>query len=124
MPQRPYRSLFRRETMNATHKLREMGQRLWLDNITRGLLTNGTLHRYIQEYSITGLTSNPTIFFHAIKGSHDYDDAIRQQVKKGKSHEALFFALALEDLTQAADLFRPIHDHTNGMDGWVSLEVS
>ena len=110
--------------MKATQKLHEMGQSLWLDNITRGLLTSGTLRRYIQEFSVTGLTSNPTIFDHAIKNSHDYDDAIRQKVKEGKSGEALFFELALEDLRQAADLFRPIHDLTNGVDGWVSLEVS
>jgi len=101
-----------------------MGQSLWLDNITRGLLTSGTLSHYIQEFSVTGLTSNPTIFDHAIKNSHDYDDAIRQRLKGGKSGEALFFDLALEDLRQAADLFRPIHDLTNGVDGWVSLEVS
>ena len=110
--------------MKATQKLHEIGQSLWLDNITRGLLTSGTLHRYIQEFSVTGLTSNPTIFDHAIKNSHDYDDAIRQKLKEGKSGEALFFELALEDLRQAADLFRPIHDLTNGVDGWVSLEVS
>ena len=110
--------------MKATQKLHEMGQSLWLDNITRGLLTSGTLRRYIQEFSVTGLTSNPTIFDHAIKNSHDYDDAIRKKMKEGKSGEALFFELALEDLQQAADLFRPIHDQTNGVDGWVSLEVS
>jgi transaldolase len=110
--------------MKATEKLHEMGQSLGLDNITRGLLTSGTLRRYIRDFSITGLTSNPTIFDHAIKNSHDYDDAIRQKLKEGKSGEALFFELALEDLRQAADLFRPIHDQTNGMDGWVSLEVS
>jgi len=110
--------------MNATRKLHEVGQSLWLDNITRGLLVSGTLHRYIQEFSITGLTSNPTIFDHAIKNSHDYDDAIRQKLKEGKSGEGLFFELAIEDLRQAADLFRPIHDRTNGVDGWVSLEVS
>jgi transaldolase len=110
--------------MKATQKLHEMGQSLWLDNITRGLLTSGTLRRYIQEFSITGLTSNPTIFDHAIKNSHDYDDAIRQKLQEGKSGAALFFELALEDLQQAADLFRPIHDQTNGVDGWVSLEVS
>jgi transaldolase len=110
--------------MQATQKLHELGQSLWLDNITRGLLSSGTLRRYIQELSVTGLTSNPTIFDHAIKNSHDYDDAIRQKVKEGKSGEALFFELALEDLRQAADLFRPIHDLTNGVDGWVSLEVS
>ena len=110
--------------MKATQKLHEIGQSLWLDNITRGLLTSGTLHRYIKEFSVTGLTSNPTIFDHAIKNSHDYDNAIRQKLKEGKSGEALFFELALEDLRQAADLFRPIHDQTNGLDGWVSLEVS
>jgi transaldolase len=110
--------------MKATRKLYELGQSLWLDNITRGLLVSGTLHRYIQEFSITGLTSNPTIFDHAIKNSRDYDDAIRKKVKDGKSGEALFFELAIEDLQQAADLFRPIHDRTNGVDGWVSLEVS
>jgi transaldolase len=110
--------------MKATQKLHEMGQSLWLDNITRGLLTSGTLRGYIEGFSVTGLTSNPTIFDHAIKNSRDYDDAIRQKVKEGKSGEALFFELALEDLRQAADLFRPIHDQTNGVDGWVSLEVS
>ena len=110
--------------MKATQKLNEMGQSLWLDNITRGLLTSGTLRRYIREFSLTGLTSNPTIFDHAIKNSHDYDVAIRQKLKEGKSGEALFFELALEDLRQAADLFQPIHDQTNGVDGWVSLEVS
>ena len=110
--------------MKATQKLHEIGQSLWLDNITRGLLTSGALRRYIQELSVTGLTSNPTIFDHAIKNSHDYDDAIRQKLNEGKSGEALFFELALEDLRQAADLFRSIHDLTNGVDGWVSLEVS
>ncbi|HWB31850.1 MAG TPA: transaldolase [Acidobacteriaceae bacterium] len=110
--------------MKATRELYELGQSLWLDNITRGLLVSGTLHRYIQELSVTGLTSNPTIFDHAIKNSRDYDDAIRQKVKDGKSGEALFFELAIEDLRQAADLFRQIHDRSNGVDGWVSLEVS
>ena len=110
--------------MHATQKLHDMGQSLWLDNITRGLLTSGTLRRYMQEFFVTGLTSNPTIFDHAIKNSHDYDDAIRQKVRESKSGEALFFELALEDLRQAADLFRPIHDQTSGVDGWVSLEVS
>ena len=110
--------------IKATQKLHAMGQSIWLDNITRGLLTSGTLRRYIQEFSVTGLTSNPTIFDHAIKNSHDYDDAIRKKLKEGKSGEALFFELALEDLSQAADLFRPVHDQTNGVDGWVSLEVS
>jgi transaldolase len=88
------------------------------------LLTSGTLRRYIQDLSVTGLTSNPTIFDHAIKNSNDYDDAISQKLKEGKSGEALFFELAIEDLRQAADLFRPIYDRTNGVDGWVSLEVS
>jgi transaldolase len=110
--------------MKATRKLHELGQSLWLDNITRGLLTSGTLHRYIDDFSVTGLTSNPTIFDHAIKNSRDYDDAIRQKVEEGKSGEALFFELAIEDLQKAADLFRPIYDQTNGVDGWVSLEVS
>ncbi|TAM47844.1 MAG: transaldolase [Acidobacteria bacterium] len=110
--------------MKATQRLHDMGQSLWLDNITRGLLTSGTLHRYIQEFSVTGLTSNPTIFDHAITNSHGYDDAIRKKVAEGRSGEALFFELALEDLRQAADLLRPIHDRTNGVDGWVSLEVS
>jgi transaldolase len=110
--------------MKATQQLHDMGQSLWLDNITRGLLTSGTLRRYIQEFSVTGLTSNPTIFDHAIKNSHDYDDAIRRKLKEVQSGEALFFEVALEDLRQAADLFRPIHDKTNGLDGWVSLEVS
>ncbi|WP_423967460.1 transaldolase [Candidatus Binatus sp.] len=110
--------------MKATQQLHEMGQSLWLDNITRGLLTSGTLAHYIQEFSVTGLTSNPTIFDHAIKNSHDYDDAISQKLKEGKSGEALFFELAIEDLTRAADLFLPIHKATNAVDGWVSLEVS
>lgn len=110
--------------IRATEELHDLGQSLWLDNITRSLLTSGTLRRYIQEFSITGLTSNPTIFCHAIKNSHNYDDAIRQKLNAGKSGEALFFELALDDLRQAADLFRPIHDLTNGLDGWVSLEVS
>ncbi len=110
--------------IRATERLHDMGQSLWLDNITRGLLTSGTLNHYIQEFSVTGLTSNPTIFDHAIKNSHDYDDAIRRKSKEGKSGEALFFELGLEDLRQAADLFRPIHDQTKGVDGWVSLEVS
>ena len=110
--------------MKTTQKLHDIGQSLWLDNITRGLLAGGMLQRYIEELSITGLTSNPTIFDHAIKNSHDYDDAISQKMKDGKSGEALFFELAIEDLRQAADLFRPIHDRTDGVDGWVSLEVS
>src|SRR6202047_5063091 len=110
--------------MKATQLLQKLGQSLWLDNITRDLLNSGTLKRYIDELSVTGLTSNPTIFDHAIKNSTDYDDAIREKLGEGKSGEQLFFELALEDLTRAADLFRPIYDLTCGVDGWVSLEVS
>ena len=110
--------------MKTTQQLHDLGQSLWLDNITRGLLTSGTLGRYINELSVTGLTSNPTIFEHAIKEADFYDDAIRQKALAGKTGEALFFELALEDLTQAADLFAPVHAGTGGVDGWVSLEVS
>ena len=110
--------------MNAAQQLHDVGQSLWLDNITRALLKSGALSRYIREFAVTGLTSNPTIFDHAIKNGDFYDDAIREKADQGKSGEALFFELALEDLTQAADLFRPIHDATGGVDGWVSLEVS
>jgi transaldolase len=110
--------------MKATQTLYNLGQSLWLDNITRDLLNSGTLKRYIDELSVTGLTSNPTIFDHALKNSSAYDAAIRKELAKGKTGEALFFDLALDDLTQAADLFRPVYDRTNGMDGWVSLEVS
>jgi len=110
--------------MKATESLHEQGQSLWLDNITRDLLQTGTLARYIDELSVTGLTSNPTIFDHAIKNSASYDAAIRKKVGEGKSGEDLFFELALEDLTRAADLFRPVWNRTGGVDGWVSLEVS
>src|SRR5208282_622528 len=110
--------------MKATKQLHDLGQSLWLDNITRELLTRGTLKRYIDELSVTGLTSNPTIFDHAIKNSTAYDTAIRKKLQEGKSGERLFFELALEDITQAADLFRPIWERTCGVDGWVSLEVS
>ncbi len=110
--------------MQATQRLHDLGQSLWLDNITRDLLNGGTLKRYIDELSVTGLTSNPTIFDHAIKNSTAYDAPIRQKPLNGRSGEALFFELALEDITRAADLFRPIYDRTNGVDGWVSLEVS
>jgi len=110
--------------MKATQRLHEAGQSIWLDNITRSLLSGGTLSRYIKELSVTGLTSNPTIFDHAIKNSHDYDAAIQEKTARGLAGEELFFDLALEDLTRAADLFRPIHGATNGVDGWVSLEVS
>src|SRR5712671_7986732 len=102
--------------MKATQKLHDLGQSIWLDNITRELLTSGTLKRYIDELSVTGLTSNPTIFDHAIKNSTAYDAAIRDKLQQGKSGEALFFELALEDITRAADLFRPIFDKTNGVD--------
>ena len=110
--------------MNATQQLHDLGQSLWLDNITRELLTSGTLSRYIAEFAITGLTSNPTIFDQAIRSGDFYDEAIRKKSHGGMSGEALFFELALEDLVQAADLFGPIHDASNGMEGWVSLEVS
>jgi transaldolase len=110
--------------MKATQILHDLGQSLWLDNITRSLLKTGMLRRYIDELSVTGLTSNPTIFDHAIKNSAEYDDAIKSKLAEGKSGEKLFFELALEDLKQAADLFRPVYDRTCGVDGWVSLEVS
>jgi len=110
--------------MKPTQQLHDIGQSLWLDNITRDLLTSGTLERYIDELSVTGLTSNPTIFDHAIKSSTAYDAVIRQRLKAGRSGEDLFFEIALEDITQAAELFRPVHERTSGVDGWVSLEVS
>src|SRR5215470_6493096 len=110
--------------MKTTRKLHELGQSIWLDNITRDLLNDGTLRRYIDELSVTGLTSNPTIFDHAIKNSTAYDAAIREKLAKGRRGEDLFFELALEDLTRAAELFRPINERTAGVDGWVSLEVS
>ena len=110
--------------MKATQLLHNLGQSLWLDNITRDLLNSGTLKRYVDDLSVTGLTSNPTIFDHAIKNSTAYDAAIREKLSKGKSGEALFFELALEDITRASDLFRPVYDQTDGVDGWVSLEVS
>src|SRR6201987_486390 len=110
--------------MKATQLLHNLGQSLWLDNIARDLINSGTLKRYIEELSVTGLTSNPTIFDHAIKNSSSYDAAIRRKLDEGESGEKLFFELALEDLTRTADLFRPIYERTNGVDGWVSLEVS
>ena len=110
--------------MKATQLLHNLGQSIWLDNITRDLINSGTLKRYIDELSVTGLTSNPTIFDHAIKNSTAYDAAIRKKLDEGKSGEDLFFELALKDLTRAADLFRPVYDRTDGVDGWVSLEVS
>lgn len=110
--------------MKPTQQLHDLGQSLWLDNITRDLLNNGTLKSYIDELSVTGLTSNPTIFDQAIKKSATYDPAIQEAMGRGLSGEALFFNLALDDLTRAADLFRPVHNQTKGVDGWVSLEVS
>lgn len=110
--------------MKATQELRDLGQSLWLDNITRNMLRTGLLDRYINEYAVTGLTSNPTIFDRAIRNGKEYDDAIKNKLAKGKSGEKLFFELALEELTQAADLFRPVYERTSGIDGWVSLEVS
>ena len=110
--------------MNRTHLLRDAGQSLWLDNITREILDNGTLRRYVNELSVTGLTSNPTIFDHAIANTGAYDAGIRAKAAAGKSGEALFVELALEDLRRAADLFRPVFDATDGVDGWVSMELS
>jgi transaldolase len=110
--------------VKATERLHDLGQSLWLDNITRDLLSSGTLRRYINELSVTGLTSNPTIFDHAVAHSTSYDAEIRRLVGAGKSGEALFFELAIQDLTKAAELFAPIHQRTAGVDGFVSLEVS
>src|SRR5678815_58329 len=110
--------------MKATQQLHDLGQSLWIDTITRDMLTSGTLKRYIDELSVTGLTSNPTIFHQAVNGSATYDAAIRRKLESGKSGEALFFDLALEDIRQASDLFRPVHGRTCGVDGFVSLEVS
>jgi transaldolase len=110
--------------MKATQKLHDLGQSLWLDNITRGLLSSGTLRRYRDEFAVTGLTSNPTIFDHALRHGTDYDAEMSRKLKEAKSPEELFLTLALTDLRQAADLFRPIHDRTKGVDGWVSLELS
>ena len=110
--------------MNAAEHLHELGQRLWLDNITRGLLTSGTLQRYVKDYAVTGLTSNPTIFEHAIRDTGFYDEAIGEKATDGKSCEELFVELALEDLAKAAEIFQPVHAATGGTDGWVSLEVS
>src|SRR5690349_13181405 len=110
--------------MNPTTQLDRLGQRLWLDNITRDLLVSGTLQRYMRDFAISGLTSNPTIFDHAIRNTNLYDEAISEGAADGRSGEALFLDLALADVTAAADLFRPIHDATAGIDGWASLEVS
>ena len=110
--------------MKATKLLHELGQSLWLDNITRDLLDSGTLQRYIDDLSVTGLTSNPTIFDNAIKNSASYDKTIREKLAKGESGEQLFFDVALEDIRRAADHFVPVFERSNGVDGWVSLEVS
>ena len=110
--------------MKATQKLHDIGQSLWIDDITRDMLDSGRLRKYIDELSVTGLTSNPTIFEKAVAKSTWYDDGIRKLVKSGLSVEALFFELALEDLKRAADLFFPVHRRTATVDGWVSLEVS
>jgi transaldolase len=110
--------------VKATQKLHDAGQSLWIDDITRGMLDNGTLQKYIDELSVTGLTSNPTIFEKAVAKSSAYDAAIRKLTERGLSSEALFFELALDDLSRAADLFLPVHKRTATVDGWVSLEVS
>src|SRR5215813_1570812 len=110
--------------MKPTQKLHDLGQSLWLDNITRELLNSGTLQRYIDDLSVTGLTSNPTIFDHAIRNSAAYDEDIAGQAPASSSGESLFFDLALADLRHAADLFQPVFSRTDGVDGWVSLEVS
>jgi len=110
--------------MNPTRTLHDLGQSLWLDTITRELLNGGTLQRYIDEWSVTGLTSNPTIFDHAIRNSATYDDDIARQGASSTASEDLFFDLALADLTRAAELFQPVFARTDGVDGWVSLEVS
>src|ERR1700761_7780186 len=110
--------------MKATEQLHKLGQSLWLDNITRDLLTSGTLQRYIDELSVTGLTSNPSIFDHAITHSNAYDAEIKHLTDEGKKGEDVFFELALQDLTKAADMFAAVHKQTASVDGWVSLEVS
>ncbi|MBS0224210.1 MAG: transaldolase [Proteobacteria bacterium] len=110
--------------MNATKKLHDIGQSLWVDNITRDMLNDGTLRDYIDNLSVTGLTSNPTIFDQAIRKSAMYDDDIARKMPKVESTEELFFELALDDLRWAADHFQSIFERTDGVDGWVSLEVS
>ena len=110
--------------MTSTKSLHDLGQSLWLDNITREILDNGTLRRYIDDLSVTGLTSNPTIFDAAIGNTSAYDSSIRQKAQAGLADEELFVELALEDLRRAADLFRPVYERTQGIDGWVSMEVS
>src|SRR6185437_1649955 len=111
-------------SMRPTQQLHAEGQSIWLDNITRDLLTTGTLRRYIDELGITGLTSNPTIFDQAFLHTSAYDEAIAEAAARGLSSEDVFFELALDDLRAASDLFRPVYDRTRGLDGWVSLEIS
>src|SRR5690348_5665058 len=110
----------RSEQMNPTRQLHDLGQSIWLDNITRGMLNGGTLAKYIADYNVTGLTSNPSIFDKAISGGTDYDDAIAKLIADGREGEELFFELALQDLTRAADLFKPAHGASHGADGFVS----
>jgi transaldolase len=110
--------------MKGTERLHGLGQSLWLDYISRDLLNSGKLKRYIDEFSVTGLTSNPTIFDQAINNSTAYDAAIRLHSHESSSAEELFFAVALEDISRAAELFRSVHERTNRVDGWVSLELS
>ena len=110
--------------LNRTHQPTALGQSLWLDNITREILDNGTLRGFIDDAAVTGLTSNPTIFDRAIANTGAYDEDIREKARAGKVGEALFLELALEDLRRAADLFRPVFEPTDGVDGWVSMEVS
>src|SRR5882724_12781102 len=120
MPEYPVRRI----PMKVTKRLHDLGQSLWLDNITREILDNGTLRRYVDELSVTGLTSNPTIFDEAIGNGSAYDAGIQKKARAGLAGEALFLELALEDLRRAADVFRPVYDRTQGADGWVSMEVS
>src|SRR5262249_29384534 len=112
------------KAMKPATTLHDMGQSLWLDNITRELLNSGTLQRYVDQFAVTGLTSNPTIFQHAVRDSATYDGDIARHGAGEKAAEEVFFDLALSDLTRAADLFRPVFTRTDGVDGWVSLEVS
>ena len=110
--------------MSNTHNLHQLGQRIWLDNITRDILDDGTLKTYIDEFDVTGLTSNPTIFDKAISGSEAYDDAIAHKAESGRSAEDMFVELALDDLRRAAELFQPVFERSNKVDGWVSMELS
>jgi len=110
--------------MKPTQQLHELGQSLWLDNITRQMLDNGTLKRYINELSVTGLTSNPTIFDHAMSKGDAYNDDMGRLLSSGMTTEDAFFEMAIDDLRRAADLFAAIHERTATVDGWVSLEVS